>query len=57
MVLRWVILNYVGFKYIFFNSIDKSNNDDIIINIGKIVVVVVLDIVVKSGIDKIIFIG
>lgn len=54
---RWVISNYVGPKYIFFNSIDKSNNDDIIINTGKTVAVAALDIAVKSGTDKIILTG
>ncbi|WP_270562945.1 motility associated factor glycosyltransferase family protein [Clostridium beijerinckii] len=54
---RWVVSNYRGPKYIFFNSKDKNNKDDIIISTGKTVAVAALDIAVKSGADKIILAG
>jgi Uncharacterized protein conserved in bacteria len=54
---RWGVSKYKGPKYIFFNSKDKNNNDDIIINTGKTVAVAALDIAVKSGVDKIILTG
>ncbi|NMF03282.1 motility associated factor glycosyltransferase family protein [Clostridium beijerinckii] len=54
---RWVVSNYKGPKYIFFNDKDKNNKDDITINTGKTVAVAALDIAVKSGTDKIILTG
>lgn len=51
------VAKYNSEKYIFFNSEDENNKDNIIINTGKTVAAAALDIALKSGAKKIIFTG
>ncbi|AYD41454.1 DUF115 domain-containing protein [Clostridium fermenticellae] len=52
---RWVVANYNGPKYIFFNEENKYN--DIIINTAKTVSVSLIDIAVKGGAKEIVLVG
>jgi hypothetical protein len=51
---RWAVARYNGSKYIFYNN---ENADNIIINTGKTVAAAALDIGVKGGASKVIFVG
>ncbi|WP_294182016.1 motility associated factor glycosyltransferase family protein [uncultured Clostridium sp.] len=52
---RWVVSNYKGPKYIFYN--DKNSSRDIIINTAKTVSVSAMDIAVKGGASEILLVG
>ncbi|APC41168.1 motility associated factor glycosyltransferase family protein [Clostridium estertheticum] len=51
---RWVVSNYKGPKYMFYND---NNEENVIINTGKTVAVATLDIAIKGGANEIIFLG
>jgi hypothetical protein len=52
---RWVVQNYTGPKYIFYN--EAGDKTEVTINTGKTVAVATLDIALKGGAKEIIFIG